>query len=178
METYYEQTSMFDKNENTIQQPPRYNSDGRIYRKPYQTRYNYNKSYQRKPYYNDNPDNNVNNIESNFVRNLPNKAFDQEYMTEWAREVKFLHEKGINYVYVKRTRDYGVSQFKYKKTPALFEALKEFYGQVEAEKANIVSPDDVQEMLKGSGISIRKGRNGITFIKDEAKPEASEDVTE
>ena len=105
-------------------------------------------------------------------RVLPNKAFDQEYMTEWIREVKFLADKGIRYVYVKRTPDYGVSQFKYKKTPALFEALTEYYRQVEAERANIASADEVQEVLKSAGISIKHGRNGsIKFIK-----EASEDA--
>lgn len=101
-------------------------------------------------------------------RILPNKAFDQEYMTEWIREVKFLAAKGIRYAYVKKTPDYGISQFKYKKTPALFEALVEFYTQVEKEKANIVPPDQVEEMLKGTGITIRRGRNGeIKFVKTE-----------
>ena len=111
--------------------------------------------------------------EESFVRrSLPNKAFDQEYMTEWIREVKFLAEKGIRYVYVKRTPDYGVSQFKYKKTPALFEALTEYYRQVENERANLASTDEVQEVLKSAGISIKHGRNGaIKFIK-----EASEDA--
>ena len=111
--------------------------------------------------------------EDSFVRrSLPNKAFDQEYMTEWIREVKFLAEKGIRYVYVKRTPDYGVSQFKYKKTPALFEALTEYYRQVENERANLASTDEVQEVLKSAGISIKHGRNGaIKFIK-----EASEDT--
>lgn len=111
--------------------------------------------------------------QDSFVRrSLPNKAFDQEYMTEWIREVKFLAEKGIRYVYVKRTPDYGVSQFKYKKTPALFEALTEYYRQVENERANLASTDEVQEVLKSAGISIKHGRNGaIKFIK-----EASEDA--
>ena len=106
--------------------------------------------------------------EDSFVRRtLPNKAFDQEYMTEWIREVKFLAEKGIRYVYVKRTPDYGVSQFKYKKTPALFEALTEYYRQVENERANLASTDEVQEVLKSAGISIKHGRNGaIKFIKE------------
>ena len=105
-----------------------------------------------------------------FVRRLPNKAFDQEYMTEWVREVKFLQEKGIRYVYVKKTPDYGVSQFKYKKTPELFAALFEFYTQVTAEKANVASFDEAQEALKGSGIEIRRGRNGdIKFIKNSSQ---------
>lgn len=102
-----------------------------------------------------------------YKRRLPAKAFDQEYSTEWAREVEFLQSKGLHYVYVKRTPHYGVSQFKYKKTPALFAALQEFYGQVEEEHANVVSVDEAQEALKGSGISIKRGRNGrIEFVKD------------
>lgn len=68
-------------------------------------------------------------------RTLPNCAFDMEYQTERYREVKFLAEKGINYTFVRKTRDYGVSQYKYTKTPALFAALVEFYSLLEAEKA-------------------------------------------
>ena len=68
-------------------------------------------------------------------RQLPNKAFDMEYQTERWREVQFLAEKGIQYTFVRKTRDYGVSQYKYKKTPALFAALVEFYSKLEAEKA-------------------------------------------
>ena len=66
---------------------------------------------------------------------LPKQAFDSEYMTEYLREVRFLNEKGIKYSFVKKTRDYGVSQYKYKKSPALFAALVEFYSMLEAEKA-------------------------------------------
>lgn len=68
-------------------------------------------------------------------KNLPKTAFDSEYMTEFLREVRFLAEKGINYTFVKRTKDYGVSQYKYKKTSALFKALVEFYSIIEKEKA-------------------------------------------
>lgn len=114
------------------------------------------------------PNNASERSEESFVRRaLPNKAFDQEYMTEWTREVKFLADNGIHYVYVKKTPDYGISQFKYKKTPALFEALTEYYRQIEKERANIASTDEVQEVLKSAGISIKHGRNGaIKFIKD------------
>ena len=65
----------------------------------------------------------------------PKKAFDSEYMTEFLREVRFLTERGIQYTFVKKTQDYGVSQYKYKKTPSLFAALVEFYSIIEAEKA-------------------------------------------
>lgn len=67
-------------------------------------------------------------------RPLPKEAFDSEYQTEWLREMRFLGEKGIRYTFVRKTPDYGVSQFKYKKTPALFAALVEFYSMIEAEK--------------------------------------------
>lgn len=155
--------------------------------------------YSRKPYPNKTqnqgevpfvrrslPNNAVAGSEGNgdfFVRrSLPNKAFDQEYMTEWVREVKFLADKGIPYTYVKRTPDYGISQFKYKKTSALFEALKEFYSQVEIERSNLASADEVQEVLKGAGITIQRGRNGsIKFVKDEPEsemPATTEDVIE
>lgn len=67
-------------------------------------------------------------------RKLPKQAFDSEYMTEFLREVRFLADKGIQYSFVRKTRDYGISQYKYKKTPALFAALVEFYAIIEAEK--------------------------------------------
>ena len=66
---------------------------------------------------------------------LPNKAFDSEYMTEWGREVRFLADKGIRYTYVKIKPEYGIRQYKYRKTPELFAALLEFYSQVANEKS-------------------------------------------
>lgn len=67
-------------------------------------------------------------------RVLPKNAFDSEYMTEFLREVRFLTDRGIQYTFVKKTQDYGISQYKYKKTPALFAALTEFYSLIEAER--------------------------------------------
>jgi hypothetical protein len=67
-------------------------------------------------------------------RKLPKQAFDSEYMTEFLREVRFLTEKGIKYTFVRKTQDYGISQYKYRKTPALFAALVEFYATIEAER--------------------------------------------
>jgi len=67
-------------------------------------------------------------------RKLPKQAFDSEYMTEFLREVRFLTEKGIKYTFVRKTQDYGISQYKYKKTPSLFAALVEFYATIEAER--------------------------------------------
>jgi hypothetical protein len=65
---------------------------------------------------------------------LPKQAYDGEYMTEHWREVQFLAERGIPYTFVRKTRDYGVSQYKYKKTPHLFATLVEYYSLLEAEK--------------------------------------------
>ena len=181
METVYEQTSFLEPTEKTA---------ANEYNKPYSER-QYPR-YQKKPRYENNKVNYsgraygpirssskpTEQTEPYVRRTLPNKAFDQEYMTEWAREVKFLADKGIYYTYVKRTPDYGISQFKYKKTPILFEALKEFYSIVETEKANLASTDEVQEVLKGAGITIQRGRNGaIKFVKDERSSD-TEDVTE
>ena len=84
---------------------------------------------------------------------IPKNAFDAEYFTEWLREVRFLTEKGIKYTFVRKTPEYGISQYKYKKTPALFAALIEFYCTVEAERAvrkNMVPykrNDDPEEAL-------------------------------
>lgn len=69
-----------------------------------------------------------------YDKKLPKQAFDAEYMTESNREVRFLQERGIRYTFVKKTRDYGVSQYKYTKTPQLFAALVEYYSALEAEK--------------------------------------------
>lgn len=82
----------------------------------------------------ENKKSNVVRIEKGERRQLPNKAFDMEYQTERYREVQFLASKGIQYTFVKKTRDYGISQYKYEKTPALFAALVEFYSMLEAEK--------------------------------------------
>lgn len=80
-------------------------------------------------------------------RVLPKNAFDSEYMTEFLREVRFLSEKGIQYTFVKKTQDYGISQYKYKKTPALFAALVEFYSMIEAERA-LRKAEVVPEQIK------------------------------
>jgi len=68
-------------------------------------------------------------------KRFPKQAFDSEYMTEFLREVRFLTEKGIKYTFVRKTPEYGISQFKYKKTPELFAALVEFYATLNAERA-------------------------------------------
>ena len=84
-------------------------------------------------------------------RKIPKQAFDSEYMTEFLREVKFLTEKGIKYSFVKKTRDYGISQYKYKKTPALFAALVEFYAIINAERA--VRKTNKEKYAKGGFVS-------------------------
>lgn len=84
-------------------------------------------------------------------RKIPKQAFDSEYMTEFLREVKFLTEKGIKYSFVKKTRDYGISQYKYKKTPALFAALVEFYAIINAERA--VKKTNKEKYAKGGFVS-------------------------
>ena len=64
----------------------------------------------------------------------PKWAFDSEYMTERMREVKFLADKGIKHTYMRETPDYKVRQYKYRKTPALFAALVEFYTRLDVER--------------------------------------------
>lgn len=65
----------------------------------------------------------------------PKQAFDPEYMTEWGREKRYLESKGIKPNFVRVTKDYGIRQYKYKKTAQLFATLTEFYAQVAYEKA-------------------------------------------
>lgn len=84
---------------------------------------------------NENMTNENNTAEKKFERRpIPKTAFDSEYFTEFLREVRFLTGKGIQYTFVRKTPDYGISQYKYRKTPALFAALTEFYAIIEAEK--------------------------------------------
>lgn len=61
-------------------------------------------------------------------RTVPKSEFDCEYMTQWRKEVNFLLEKGIQFVFVKKVGDYKIPHYKYKKTRELFLALAEFYG--------------------------------------------------
>lgn len=103
--------------------------------------------------------------EKKVLRKLPNKAFDMEYMTEWRREVQFLKDKGIDYTF-ERTTEYGISQYKYKKTSELFKLLTEFYSAVEEERANAPSDEEVGEILRKSGLTMYRGRNGnIKFVR-------------
>lgn len=102
---------------------------------------------------------------------LTKHAFDREYMTDWLREVRYLADKGIQHEYIRET-NYGVSQYKYKKTPELFLALAEFYKGVIEEK-NVLAPmEDVIKTLKDAGIILRRGENGtFKFVKACAEEE-------
>ena len=124
-------------------------------------------------------------------RKIPKQAFDSEYMTEYLREVKFLTEKGIQYSFVKKTRDYGISQYKYKKTPTLFAALVEFYAILEAErtvkKANKekkngnVQSDKVQTKVTEDVISpeqLKKAQEILEKAVEQNIIKAAEDSTE
>lgn len=53
------------------------------------------------------------------------KKFDKEYYTQYTPEMKYLLSKGIKYCFVKDI--YGVTTYKYTKTPELFKALVSFY---------------------------------------------------
>lgn len=52
--------------------------------------------------------------------------FDKEYRTSFPDEFQWLKSHGIRYEFVK-TDDEGRTIWKYKKTPELFETLKNFY---------------------------------------------------
>lgn len=66
---------------------------------------------------------------------LPNKAYDSEYATQFYREVEYLKACGIEPTFIKRTGEYRVLTYKYKKTPELFRAVADFYEQRRNEKA-------------------------------------------
>ena len=112
------------------------------------------------------------------MNNIPNKAFDIEYSTMWGREVKFLSSKGIRYSFVKKTKDYGISVFKYKKTPELFLALAEFFTQVENEKSlsaaekdmhdaiSIKTAEELEEAIHSLGLKVVEDNGRPKFIQD------------
>lgn len=52
--------------------------------------------------------------------------FDKEYATSFVDEYQYLKKYGIRYEFVK-VDDTNKTVWKYKKTPELFEALKNFY---------------------------------------------------
>lgn len=55
------------------------------------------------------------------------KKFDREYPVTFIKEKQFLDSCGIRYEFVKTVN--GITTFKYKKTPYLFECLRIFYKQ-------------------------------------------------
>ena len=116
---------------------------------------------------------------------IPKNAFDSEYMTEWLREMRFLTEKGIKYTFVRKSGEYGISQFKYRKTPALFAALVEFYSTVEAERSlrkksePAVSQRDIEKAQQILERAVRQGviKENIP-VTDTAEENKAEDDTE
>lgn len=56
------------------------------------------------------------------------KKFDKEYATQWPKEVQWLQEHGIRYVFVK-TDENDVTTYKYKRTAELFRWLSYFYAE-------------------------------------------------
>jgi len=84
---------------------------------------------------------------------IPKTVFDKEYSTQWKREVQFLEDKGIAYVYAKKHYKYPIIRYKYVKTPELFLALAEFYNQVRHEQTMKKIDKTVKELMpieKGS----------------------------
>lgn len=71
----------------------------------------------------------------NDKKKLPKKAFDHEYSTPRWKEMEYLKERGIECSYVKTSNKYGVTVYKYTKTPELFRAVADFYELLRNEKA-------------------------------------------
>lgn len=93
---------------------------------------------------------------------IPKKAFDQEYATQWRREVEYLYTKNIKPTFTKRDKEYGIVTYKYKKTKALFDALYEFYEAVENEKAAPVETINKNELATILDALIKQGKIKIT----------------
>lgn len=60
---------------------------------------------------------------------IPNKAFDYEYATQFKKEMLYLRDHGFEYTFIRRTPDYNIPIYKYKKTPQLFRCIADFYEQ-------------------------------------------------
>ena len=63
------------------------------------------------------------------ITNVPNKAFDSEYNTQFKKEMLYLKDRGIEPVYIKKSGEYRIPTYKYTKTPELFRAVADFYEQ-------------------------------------------------
>lgn len=63
------------------------------------------------------------------ITNLPNKAFDSEYNTQFKKEMLYLKERGIDPVFIKKMGEYRIPTYKYTKTPELFRAVADFYEE-------------------------------------------------
>lgn len=61
------------------------------------------------------------------VKIMSVKKFDREYPVTFIKEKQFLDSCGIKYTFVKEVD--GITTYKYKKTPFLFECLSIFYKQ-------------------------------------------------
>ena len=68
---------------------------------------------------------------------MSEKKFDREYPVTFIREKQFLDHCGIRYEFVKSIN--GITTFKYKKTPFLFECLSVFYKQFTNNENNNVN---------------------------------------
>ena len=60
---------------------------------------------------------------------LPSKAFDFEYATQYRKEMEYLRSRGFEYTFMRLTPEYKVPTYKYTKTPELFRAVADFYEQ-------------------------------------------------
>lgn len=56
---------------------------------------------------------------------MENKSWDKEYSTQFLKEVDFLADNGIRYVFVKTFNE--VRTYKYAKNEKLFSTLARFY---------------------------------------------------
>lgn len=83
---------------------------------------------------------------------LPNKAFDSEYATQFRKEMEYLKSRGIDYTFCKRVGEYRVPTYKYTKTPELFRAVADFYEQHRNEKtfADLAAMIRTVEVLKSA----------------------------
>lgn len=69
------------------------------------------------------------NTSINNDKPISKKSFDLEYSTQWRKEYEHLLSIGIKPSFIRLDRATGIRQYKYTKTPELFEVLAKFYAE-------------------------------------------------
>lgn len=87
-------------------------------------------------------------LNKNSRPDLPNKAYDSEYATQFRKEYMYLKDRGIEPSFVKPVGEYRIRTYKYTKTPELFRAVADFYEMHRNEKQFA----EMENMVKNAAV--------------------------